>query len=527
MLGNFSHQLIFMTKRNSIVAALWILMGCVTASAREVKDTLYSDSGDRIILSYNITHTGNQLTVRFTNAQKKLGQSHQKKYKKLDEVAVVFFDRNGNYNDIKFEGIETSAFMVPANATYTRSRDGYFLINDNPTLQFKVAQNEEAQLKLPIYLASYEGKRHYKVFTPCGTLNLNSKQAKKSSGGNKNGGGRNGGGGGSDVYAANAMNIQQIGDQVITSEELVDEGLSPADEALIRINSVKSMLEQATEYPFDEDLTHEASMLRELRFKVTDEEVGKQIGEILALYDSKKKELAGEAKASQQAQAAQQAQAEQAAQARNDSIAAAQVQQSEEEKKNMMWIGGGVIALLLSFMGGKQIIQMVNQYKLQKQQKAMMENMLKMTQQQTGASMSGVNGMPNMASMGGTSGLTGMAGANGMNELNAAKKVMNEAKNAQAKLQQQMSALNKRDEQKIESETESKDEPEIAATPQRPAYRTLKPKPRTQGTPQTPQLQPAPVPQPTVQQPTVHTSLNDAIPAKYKRLAKRGDSSKK
>ena len=65
----------------------------------------------------------------------------------------MFFDRNGNYPDMKFDGIETKAFMVPANVTYTRSSDGYFLINDNPSLQFTVAQNEDATLNMPIFLA--------------------------------------------------------------------------------------------------------------------------------------------------------------------------------------------------------------------------------------------------------------------------------------------------------------------------------------------------------------------------------------
>ena len=152
--------------------------------------------------------------------------------------------------------------------------------------------------------------------------------------------------------------------------------LFDSEEALIRINSVKSMLEQVTEYPFDDELTHEVSMLRELRFKVTDEDVSEQINEALTLYDTKKKALAGTAKANQQAQAEEAAKAAEAAQARNDSIAAAQVRQSEEDKKNMMWIGGGIGILALLFMGGKQIIQMVNQNKLQKQQKAMMENMM-------------------------------------------------------------------------------------------------------------------------------------------------------
>ncbi|MBO7581425.1 MAG: hypothetical protein J6T38_07920 [Bacteroidaceae bacterium] len=488
-------------------------LSCVTASAKEVKDTLYSNSGDRIILTYNVTHSGNQMSVRFTGAQKKLGQSNQKKYKKLDEVAVVFFDRNGNYPDMKFDGMETRAFMVPANVTYSRSGDGYFLINDNPSLLFTVAQNEDAVLNLPIYLASYEGKRHYKVFTQCGTLALSSKQTKKS-GGSQGGGSRSNGGGSGDIHAANADNIQIEG---ITSEELVDEGLSPSEEALIRINGVKSMLEEATEYPFDEELTHEVSMLRELRFKVTDDEdVSKQITEVLVLYDAKKKELAGAAKANQQAQAAQQAQEAQAAQARSDSISAAQIMQSEEDKKNMMWIGGGIGALVLLFIGGKQIMQMVNQNKLQKQQKAMMEKMMKITQQQTN-SMTNIPGLNGMSGMPGANeemlDFTNLGGAAAATPgVKDTQQAINNAKSTTQQVQQQTRTLSR------EAEAAKQKLISLRAAKQGKADSTMEQSTSLQEVTGTSHPQVAAKPQ-------AHTSLNDAIPAKYKRLApKRKDT---
>lgn len=490
--------------RHTFVVLMLAFASSVTASAREVKDTLFSDAGDRIILTYNLTNAGGQMSVHFMGAQKKLGSKNQKKYKKLDEVVAVFFDRNGNYADTKFDGMETNAFMVPANMSYTRSNDGYFLINDNPNLQLKIAQNEEATLNIPVYLASYEGKRHYKVFAQCGMLTLSSKKAKA-------GGSRSGGGGGhasGEMYAANAENIQIVGD----TEELEDEGLSPAEEALIRVNSVKSMLEQATEFPFDEELTHEASMLRELRFKVTDdEEVSKQINETLALYDAKKKELAGEAKGAAAAKEAAAAQAAQAAQARTDSIAAAQAKQAEEDKKNMMWIGGGIAALMALFMGGKQIMQVVAQKKLEKQQKEMMDNVLKMSQNpQT----QGAIGMPNMATM------------KGMEAKTPSNSAAQTSQNAQPAQKETILA------------NDTKEAIPISET-QQPAkthnYRTLKPKPRPQ-VPTREQSTNIPVSRPQTSRPQsqlnpsipsspTRPSLNDAIPAKYKRLAKRGDSS--
>ena len=51
---------------------------------------------------------------------------------------------------------------------------------------------------------------------------------------------------------------------------------------------------------------------------------------------------------------------------------------------------GGIAGLMALFMGGKQIMQMVNQNKLQKQQQAVMENMMKMFES---------GGMPDMGEM--------------------------------------------------------------------------------------------------------------------------------
>ena len=338
-----------MKKAEATILFFLCLLYGISGNAKEKKDTLFSAEGDRVIVSYSLAVNGGQMTVSFTNVQKKLSEGHLKKFKKLDEVAVVIFDRTGNYRGIKFEGIATSPFMVPAEFTYSPSPDGYFLLQDNPTLQFTVS-SDEAKLSMPLYLAHYEGKRHYKVFAQCGTLQLKAKSGK----------------GGSSASSSGAAPDQSSSEVVVTSEELIDEGMSPADEAAIRINSLKQMLERATKVPFSEELTHEASMLRELRFKITDDAVSKQIGEALAAYDDKKQQLEQEADASQK-EANEKAAAEaQNAQARQDSIAAAQAQQASDDKKNMMWLIGGLGGLFLLFTIGKQVLQGFKTAKAQK-----------------------------------------------------------------------------------------------------------------------------------------------------------------
>ena len=361
-----------MTKRLRFTACLAaVFVSSTLTLAKDVKDTLYSTNGDRVILNYNMTRDGGQVTVKFNNILKKLGQRTQDKYKKLDEIAVVIFDRTGNYRDLKFDGQTPSAFMVPSNITYTPSSDGYYLLQENPVLQFTV-KDEDAQLSIPLYLAHYEGKRHYKVFGQCGTLQLKPKANKTRSAAGGVGNGSDG---------------SEVGSETITTEELTDEGLSPADEAAIRISSVMSMLEKAKKLPFSEELTHEATMLRELRFKVTDDEVSKQIAQTLDAYDNKKQELEAQAETAQNAAAAEAAQKAQEAKALTDSLSAASALQAAKDKKEIMWLVGGLGGLALLIFGGKQVIQTIKNNQLQKAQRQMMEGITKMA----GGGMNGVN----------------------------------------------------------------------------------------------------------------------------------------
>ena len=114
---------------------------------------------------------------------------------------------------------------------------------------------------------------------------------------------------------------------------MVDVGVSPIDEASIRITTINSLLERATKLPLSEDLTHEVQMLKELRFKVTDPAVTAQISQVLESYENKKQELEQKADASAKAeQAAQDAKAQQAL-ARSDSLNALQALQAAKDKK--------------------------------------------------------------------------------------------------------------------------------------------------------------------------------------------------
>ena len=362
-----------MNKRLTQLAVGLCTLGWVgTAQAKDVIDTLYSSDGDRVILTYTISQNSGKTTLIFTNVQKKLGSANQRKYRKLDEVAIAIFDRTGTYNDTKFEGITPTAFMVPAGVSYNPSDDGFFLLGDNPQLTFTT--NIETQISIPVYVAHYEKKHHYKLFSQCGNLEFSTKVTGSGSGRQSRGGGSARSG----DRAANA-------DDIIVSEEISDEGLTPLDDAMITIANVKNQLKDVTKLPFPEDLTFLANHLRELRGKISDMEVVQEISDVLSAYDKKKAELEDKAASDQQAaaEAAQQAQKEEAAaqQAKQDSIQAAEKKEASEEKKGMMWMIGGIAGVGMLLMFGKQIFQTIKNNKMQRM---MMDNLNKAQQQALG-----------------------------------------------------------------------------------------------------------------------------------------------
>lgn len=452
------------TSRHSCLTLFFLL--ALTAQAKDVKDTLYSSGGDRIIVNYSIVQNGGQVSVRFQGVHKKLGQKHQEKYKKLNEVAVVMFDRTGNYSDIKFDGMTADAFMVPSNLAYSKSSDGYFLLQDEPSLSFSLTSGSKAQLSIPLYLAHYEGKRHYKVFAKCGDLQLTSSGENHRSSGPS--------------YGTSEVTMETVS-SAAEEEVLVDEGMSPVEEAAIRINSLNSMLERANKFPLSEDLTHEAQMLRELRFKVTDPETSAQISKALENYENKKQELESQADANQQQAAAAQAAAAQAQQARADSIAAAQAEQSSKDKKDMMWLIGGLGALTVLFMGVKQVVQSIKNNKMQKQMMDSIKQAQSAAQRATQEAMNGANPLNGIN--------TPQGGANPLNQM--AQKVQQEGKRAMSKeaeaakkrLMEMRNGKNAPDMEQSQAKAESKTPP--SPKPHRP-------------------------------------SMNDVIPSKYKRWRKPG-----
>ena len=341
--------------------ALFLLL-CSGIWAKEVTDTLESTKRDRVIVTYDITQNNGQVVVKFIDAKKRLGRTFKDKYKKLDEVVVLFFDRMGNYGDeTEFSGISPEPFMVPSGVSYKISRDGYFLLNDNQKLSLELKSAETEELKIPIYIAHYEGKHRYKVFSSCGDLIIKLSKHKQT------------------VNPSNPTT--QLTTQTITTQEEVDGALSELDEANILIKVVYDLLDDQEGEEFSGELQQSISKLRVIGHSTSDHSLSSRISDVLADCKQKEKELKASAIAAADAAAKeaelQAKKAQEEAQARQDSIAAAAQQKAEEDRKQNLWlIIGGVFLAILAFVGN-QIFQHFRNVKNQKSIMDMQQNVVK------------------------------------------------------------------------------------------------------------------------------------------------------
>ena len=336
------------------------LFSCLGTWAYEVTDTLESTKRDRVIISYDITQSNGKIVIKFLDSKKKLGSTFKDKYKKLDQIAVVFFDRTGNYEDnMEFSGINTEAFMIPKEINYPVSKDGYFLLNDNPTLSLELKSSETAKLSIPIFLAHYEGKRRYKIFSRCEDLVVNVSRKRSA---NPN--------------TQDKTMSQQIS-QTITSQEEIEGGLSETEEAEILINKIKDILPDQEEFPFSSELEQAISSLRNISYRLKGGELSSKVNDVLSECKAKETRLKEEAKtAAKNAELLAKEEARQA-QARQDSIAAAAQLKAEEDKKMNLWLIIGGVALAILGFAGNQALQHFRNAKNQKNIMDMQANVVK------------------------------------------------------------------------------------------------------------------------------------------------------
>ena len=351
----------------SIRASLTVLAFLISfcASAKEVTDTLYSAKNDRIIVTYSITQIGNKVDLQFKNVRKMLGDYHRNKYKEIDKINILFFDWIGVRKDIKFTGETPSAVAFPAKATYKKSSDGYFIVEQKPYLTFDIEPNGATSFSIPLYLAHYEGKQHYKILGSCGNLEVQfpGSSTQPSTTGKSTG-----------KSTGNKKHAQQSSTEFIETEEEISEF---DDEALSLINSIMSSLPFQDTLPMEGTLERKVNNLVDLQSKIKNDDISNKIESTLAAYNGKKKELEKH-KAEMEKQQAddnafmacstkedferymkQHPNGKHVAEskAKVDELEAKAKQEEDSKKKRTIWmIIGGILLAILLFIGN-QVLQ--------------------------------------------------------------------------------------------------------------------------------------------------------------------------
>lgn len=339
----------------------WILLSffCLStinvfAIPKEGGDTLRTRMGDKVIVLYEYNIMGNKLTIRFKPAIKRLGDDNARKYRKLGDLTVVFFDRKGSFEDATFTGdVTPEAFVVPSNLSYELSREGYYLLHDSPSISFSFRGDAaDAELSFPAYLAYHYRKGKYRLIARCGSINIKAIRPKTN----------------------DATTEQERNEKTRVSIVEVESDNSDMTRILDCIANINARLSQEDRLPMSESLEGDVRLLREWKYSVTDAHLKEMVNETLDAYEQKKRQLENDAVTAAQAE---QKRVEEELKAQNEAEAVRQNEAAEKNRKRNIWmVIGGVILAVGAFVGN-QFLQIYKNKKSQKDMLEMQQSMVK------------------------------------------------------------------------------------------------------------------------------------------------------
>lgn len=310
----------------------------LTLSAKEVKDTLFTRQGDKVIASCNVSVDGDKATIRLLKPRIIPSEELRKACKgDLDKLKAVVFDRVGDYGKVKWKGLTPSSFTIPAGMTYDDTDEGYYIFGESMPLTFSMKNSDRQVLRIPVYIAVYEKKQTYTIegSTQPWVISIGGKPAPSTR----------------PVQTGSETELIAIH----TSEETEADN-TDITRALNSIRLIREMLEQENELPFSQTLIIEMSSLKSIQDRVNDPEVLDRINEVILDFNKKEtalkeaqKEASLSAQTQEQALMAQQKAEEEARQ--KDAEEKARIQEEKQQKRTILMIIGGVILAILGFIG--------------------------------------------------------------------------------------------------------------------------------------------------------------------------------
>ena len=313
---------------------------CPIVLAKGMRDTLWTEQRDKIILEYNVSDNAGAITIDMSRPRIKPSQELKNACDgELNRLKTVIFDRVGDFEKVKWNGISPKAFRVPVGLSYEYTPEGYYILGESLPLSFNGRVTDKTQIELPVYIAIYEKKNRYKIYShSLSPLIVNSKKRLNES-------------------QQKGKDSQAYGTERIAVNTLVESEADNSDitSALSSIAFIKELLEQETELPFTQSLQQELFSLRSLKSKISDKDVLDRINDVLLLCSDKERELkaaqntaAVEAKAHEQALIEQQKQEEAIKEQKAEEKA--RVQEEKQQKRTLWMVIGGAILAVLTFV---------------------------------------------------------------------------------------------------------------------------------------------------------------------------------
>lgn len=319
---------------------LFLLLISPIASAKTVRDTLYTANNDQIILTYDIGSNGDNVSINIQNNPRIIPSERLRKECKgnLESLKVVLFDRVGDFGKIKWKGITPMAFTVPSGLSYDKSNEGFYILGESGLMSFNRKSEDTQHISFPLYVAVYEKKQTYRL------IGATSKPLKVS------------------ISKSNAKGTRALrsGTETeriaITSSEELEGDNEDITKALGCMQMIRQLLMSETELPFSQSLQMELYNLRTLKNQIKDPDVVDRINALLLECNEKERELKENqknaslaAEAKEQAIMAQQ-RADQEAKEK-EAEEKARIQEEKQQKRSFLMIIGGVILAIIAFIG--------------------------------------------------------------------------------------------------------------------------------------------------------------------------------
>lgn len=325
--------------RNFIVYLLvFISPGIV--SAKLVRDTVYTRQNDQIILTYDISVSSSDITLKIDNKPRVIPGDNLRKACKgdLSLLKVVLFDRVGDFGKVKWNGLSPTAFMVPSGLSYDKSSEGFYILGESAPVSFVRKTSDKGEINFPLYVAVYEKKQTYKL------VGSSSRPLKVTIGKAADGSVR---------AVRSGTETERIVVQTSEEQEADNEDIA---KALSSMQMIRQLVASETELPFSQTLQMEIYNLRSLKDRVKDTDLIERINEVLLTCNDKERELKNAqreaslaAQAQEQAIIAQQKADEEIRQ--KEAEEKARIQEEKQQKRTLWMIVGGVTLAILGFIG--------------------------------------------------------------------------------------------------------------------------------------------------------------------------------